>query len=124
MRVLDGEQFLVRIFFGEADKWHRQPLDRALLDRLRREGFAGATVLRGVAGFGAASIIHTARLVDLGADLPMLIEVVDDQEHVDKLIPILDEMLTAGALVTVEKVRVLKYAAGQSRRHSAPPAES
>ena len=121
MRVLDGEQFLVRNFFGEADKWHRQPLDRALLDRLRREGFAGATVLRGVAGFGAASIIHTARLVDLGADLPMLIEVVDDQEHVDKLIPILDEMLTAGALVTVEKVRVLRYAAGQSRRSIPSP---
>jgi len=124
MRVLDGEQFLVRIFFGEADKWHHQPLDRALLERLRRAGFAGATVLRGVAGFGAASVIHTARLVDLGADLPMLIEVVDDQEHVDKLIPILDEMLTAGTLVTVEKVRVLRYAAGQARRHSAPPAES
>jgi PII-like signaling protein len=114
MRVLDGEQFLVRIFFGDADKWHHQPLDRALLERLRREGFAGATVFRGVAGFGAASVIHTAHLVDLSADLPVVLEVVDDQEHVDKLIAILDEMLiSAGALVTVEKVRVLKYAAGQ-----------
>jgi hypothetical protein len=124
MRVLDGEQLLVRIFFGDADKWHHQPLDRALLERLRREGFAGATVLHGVAGFGAASVIHTAHLVDLGADLPVLIEVVEDQEHVDKLLPILDEMLTSGALVTIEKVRVLRYAAGQPRSNRAPSTKS
>jgi PII-like signaling protein len=115
MRVLDGEQFLVRIFFGDSDKWHHQPLDRALLERLRREGFAGATVLRGIAGFGAASVIHTAHLVDLGSDLPVLVEIVEDQEHVDRLLPILDEMLTKGALVTIEKVRVLRYAAGEPR---------
>ncbi|HEY1694383.1 MAG TPA: DUF190 domain-containing protein [Polyangiaceae bacterium] len=120
MRVLDGEQFLVRIFIGDDDKWHHTPLDRALLDRLRREGFAGATVFHGVAGFGAASVIHTTHLVDLSGDLPVVIEVVDDQEHVDKLIAILDEMLTVGALVTLEKVRVLKYAAGK-RGGSAPP---
>ena len=120
MRVLDGEQFLVRIFFGDADKWHHQPLDRALLERLRREGFAGATVFHGVAGFGAASVIHTAHLVDLGSDLPVVIEVVEDQEHVDKLLPILDEMLTSGALVTIEKVRVLRYAPGPRRTSKAP----
>jgi len=109
MRVLDGEQFLVRIFFGDDDKWHHQPLERALIERLRREGFAGATVTRGIAGFGAASVIHTASIVDLSADLPIVVEVVDDQEHVDKLIPILDEMFSGGALVTVEKVRVVRY---------------
>ncbi len=113
MRVLDGEQLLVRIFVGDSDKWHHQPLDRALLERLRKEGFAGATVFRGVAGFGATSVIHTAHLVDLSSDLPVVIEVVDDQEHVDRLLPILDEMLTGGALVTMEKVRVLKYAPGR-----------
>ena len=59
MRVLDGDQFLVRIFLGESDKWHHTPLPRALLERLRREGFAGATVIHGVAGFGASSVIHT-----------------------------------------------------------------
>src|SRR5580700_8791064 len=112
MRVLDGEQMLVRIFIGDSDKWHHRPLHIALLERLRKEGFAGATVIRGVAGFGASSVIHTTSIVDLSADLPVLIEVVDDQEHVDKLLPILDEMLTKGALVTIEKVRVLKYAAG------------
>ena len=110
MRVLDGEQLLVRIFIGDSDKWHHQPLHRALLERLRKEGFAGATVTHGIAGFGAASVIHTSSLVDLSGDLPVLIEVVDDQEHVDELLPILDEMITSGALVTIEKVRVLKYA--------------
>jgi PII-like signaling protein len=119
MRVLDGEQSLVRIFIGDSDRWHHQPLDQALLERLRKEGFAGVTVLRGIAGFGAASVIHTAHLVDLSADLPIVIEVVDDQEHVDRLLPILDEMITRGALVTIEKVRVLRYAAGAPR--SIPP---
>ena len=121
MRVLDGEQLLVRIFIGDSDKWHHQPLDRALIERLRKEGFAGTTVIRGIAGFGAASVIHTSHLVDLSADLPILIEVVDDQEHVDRLLPILDEMITKGALVTIEKVRVLKYAAG-APRSLRPPA--
>ena len=65
MRVLDGDQSLVRIFIGECDTWHGSPLPRALLERLRAEGFAGATVIRGVAGFGANSVIHTASLVDL-----------------------------------------------------------
>jgi uncharacterized protein len=120
MRVLDGEQLLVRIFIGDSDKWHHQPLDRALIERLRKEGFAGTTVFRGIAGFGAASVIHTSHLVDLSADLPVVIEVVDDQEHVDRLLPILDEMITKGALVTIEKVRVLKYAAGAPRSVRTP----
>ena len=67
----------------------------------------------GVAGFGANSVIHTASLIELSADLPVVIEVVDDQAHVDRLIPILDQMITGGALVTVERVRVLKYAASK-----------
>jgi PII-like signaling protein len=114
VRVLDGEQFLVRIFLGESDKWHHTPLSRALLERLRREGFAGATVVHGVAGFGANSVIHTASLIELSTDLPVVIEVVDDQAHVDRLLPILDEMISGGALVTMERVRVLRYAAASA----------
>jgi uncharacterized protein len=110
MRALVGEQMMVRIFFGESDKWHHQSLETALLERLRRDGFAGATVFRGVAGFGANSIIHTTRLLDLSGDLPVVVEVVDTEEHVQRLAPILEEMLNDG-LVTIEKVRVLKYAA-------------
>lgn len=118
MRVLDGDKKLVRIFIGDADKVHHVPLERALLERLRREGFAGATVLRGVAGFGATSVIHTANLVDLSGDLPILIEVVEDEEHVQRLFSILDEMVSGGALVTVETVRVVRYAAGPRRPSS------
>ena len=115
MRVLDGSQFLVRIFLGESDRFHHTPLSRALLERLRRDAFAGATVIHATAGIGASSVIHTASLVELSADLPVPIEVVDDEAHVDRLLPILDEMLTGGALVTLERVRVLKYAAARRR---------
>jgi uncharacterized protein len=115
MRVLDGEQQLARIFIGEDEKWHHRPLHRVLLERLRREGFAGATVFRGVAGFGATSVIHTANIVDLSADLPIVIEVVDDEAHMERLIPILDEMVTGGALITMERVHVIKYAAAHER---------
>lgn len=111
MRVLQGEQVMARIFIGESDKWHHRPLSTALLERLRREGFAGATVFRGVAGFGAHSVIHTAHILRLSEDLPVVIEVVDTEEQMQKLSPILDEMVQEG-LVTLEKVRVLKYAAG------------
>jgi hypothetical protein len=113
MRILDGEQTLCRIFIGDSDKSHHHVLWRALLDRLRKEGFAGATVLHGVAGFGARSIIHTTNILDLSTDLPVVIEVVDDAEHIDKLTKILDEMLVGG-LVTLEKVRVHRYAAGKT----------
>jgi PII-like signaling protein len=109
MRVLDGEQVLIRIFIGESDRWHHAPLHRALLERLRKEGFAGATVMHGIAGFGASSVVHTAHILDLSTDLPVVIEVVDDAAHTDRLVEILDEMLDGG-MVTMEKVRVLRYA--------------
>jgi hypothetical protein len=112
MRVLDGEQVLVRIFFGESDKWHHQTLSVALLERLRKEGFAGATVFHAVAGFGARSVLHTTHLLRLSEDLPVVIEVVDTEEHIDRLLVILDEMVQEG-LVTLERARVLKYAPGQ-----------
>ena len=108
MRTLIGEQVMVRIFFGESDKWKHRPLEVALLERLRAEGFAGATVFRGVAGFGAKSVIHTTHLLELSSDLPVVIEVVDTPEHIEKLPPILEEMLGDG-LVTMEKVKVLRY---------------
>jgi len=110
MRALEGERLLVRIFFGESDKWRHRPLETALLERLRAEGFAGATVFRGVAGFGANSIIHTTHLLELSGDLPVVIEIVDSEEQIAKLTPILEEMMEDG-LVTMEKVRVLRYSA-------------
>lgn len=111
MRVLEGEQVMVRIFIGESDKWRHQSLTTALVERLRQEGFAGATVFHGIAGFGARSVLHTSSLLRLSEDLPVVIEVVDTAEHVERLKPILDEMITEG-LVTLEKVHVLKYKPG------------
>ncbi len=110
MRVLEGEQVLARIFFGESDRWHHRPLADALLERLRQEGFAGATVLRGVAGFGAHSVIHSAHVLRLSQDLPVVVEVVDTAERMARLEAIVEEMVGEG-LVTLEKVRVLRYAA-------------
>jgi len=109
MRVIDGDQMLVRVFIGESDKWHHQPLSHALVERLRREGFAGATVFHAVAGFGARSVLHTASILRLSEDLPVLIEIVDSEEQIERLKPILDEMIGEG-LVTIEKVHVLRYA--------------
>jgi PII-like signaling protein len=112
MRTLSGEQVMVRVFFGESDRWHHRPLEIALLERLRREGFAGATAFRGSAGFGANSVIHTTHLLELSSDLPIVVEVVDSEEHIERLLPILDEMLDDG-LVTMEKVRVVRYSAAR-----------
>jgi hypothetical protein len=120
VRVLDGEQQLVRVFVGESDRWHGRPLADALVERLRSEGFAGATVLRGISGFGAHSVMHTSHLLELSSDLPIVIEIVESPERVEELVRILDEMVTEG-LVTLERVRVLKYAAG---RRGAKPARS
>ncbi|MEK7703613.1 MAG: DUF190 domain-containing protein [Myxococcota bacterium] len=113
MRVLDGEQVLMRIFVGEAGRQHGEPLYQRLVELLRREKIAGATVLRGVAGFGASSYLHAAHLLRLSQDLPMVIEVIDSQEHLDRVMPQIDAML-GGGLVTLEKVRVVRYAPGKA----------
>jgi len=108
MRKLDGEQVLMRIFIGESDRWEHRPLHAALLELFRTRGLAGTTILRGVAGFGANSVVHTANILRLSADLPLVIEIVDSQEHLDSVLPDVERMMQGG-LVTLEKVRVLKY---------------
>jgi len=111
MRKIEGEQVLMRVFIGESDKWERRPLYAALLELFRAKGLAGATVLKGVAGFGPDSIIHTAGILRLSSDLPMVIEVVDTQEHLDGILAEVDRMMSGG-LITMEKVRVLRYERG------------
>jgi hypothetical protein len=115
MRVLDGEQRLVRIFVGESDRWKHQPLHLALVERLRAEGFAGATALRGIAGFGARSVLHTTQVLRLSEDLPIVVEVVESPAQVERLLPILEEMVADG-LVTIETVHVQRYAPAPGRR--------
>jgi len=109
MTKLTGENILMRIFIGETDRYGHKPLYEALIELFRREGFAGATVIRGIAGFGARSIYHTDKLLRLSADLPIVIEVVDTQEKLDRIMPQIDEMLSGGGLITIEKVRVIRY---------------
>jgi uncharacterized protein len=101
---------LLRIFIGESDRWHHQPLYEAIVLKARELGLAGATVLRGPMGYGAKSHLHTSKILRLSMDLPIIIEIVDSEENVNKLIPLLDEMVQDG-MVTLEDVRVLKYRA-------------
>jgi PII-like signaling protein len=110
MRKLDGEQVLVRIFIGESDKIDGKPLYQALVEKLRQEQISGTTVLRGILGYGARSIIHTANILQLSHDLPVIIEVVDTQENIDRVLPHIESVIGDG-LITMEKVRVLHYGA-------------
>lgn len=105
---MEGEGKLLRIFIGESDTWHGKPLYHAIVERVRAEGLAGATVLRGIEGFGADSRIHTTRILRLSEDLPVVIEIVDTEERIAAILPLLDEMVSEG-LVTLERVEIIAY---------------
>ena len=102
------EGYLLRVFIGESDKAGHKPLYEEIVLKAREAGLAGATVLRGVMGFGKNSILHTAKILRLSEDLPMVIEIVDSREKVEAFVPTLDEMIKDG-LVTIEKIRVIQY---------------
>ena len=112
MRKLNGEQVLMRIFIGESDKHKGRPLYRVLVETLRREKLAGTTVLRGILGFGAQSHLHMANILRLSQDLPIVVETIDSQENIDRILPEVEQMIGDG-LITIEKVRVLRYHAEQ-----------
>lgn len=109
---LEGERTLMRIHIGESDKWRGKPLYQALVEFFRQEGFYGATVLRGVGGFGSSSRaqgqVHTTKILRLSQDLPLVVEVVEYSERIERILPKLDEMV-GGGLITLEKVRVILY---------------
>ena len=104
------EGYLLRIFVGESDRHDHHPLYEAIVLKARELGLAGATVVRGVMGFGKHSILHTAKILHLSEDLPMIVEIVDSLEKVESFLPFLDEMITDG-LVTLEQVKVIHYKA-------------
>jgi len=108
----EGERTLMRIHIGESDKWHSKPLYEAIVELLRKEGFSGVTVLRGVGGYGGSSVYHTDKLLRLSQDLPIILEVIEAQERIDQILPQLDEMVEGG-LITLEKVRVILYRAAK-----------
>jgi len=105
---LSEEGMLLRIFVGETDQYKGKALYEQIVLRARELNLAGATVVRGIMGFGADSRMHTAKLLRLSEDLPIVIELVDTEDNLNKLIPFLDEAVTEG-LVTLEKVRIIKY---------------
>lgn len=104
------EAMLLRIFIGETDKWKHHPLYEAIVLKAREIHLAGATVLRGPMGFGKSSRLHTAKILRLSMDLPLVIEIVDTEEKIRSFLPLLDEMM-GGGLVTLEKVQVIDYRA-------------
>ena len=104
--------YLLRVFVGESDKHGHVPLYEAIVSKARETGLAGATVLRGVMGFGRHSVMHTAKILRLSEDLPMIVEIVDSLEKIEAFLPILDTMVPEG-LVTLEQVRVIHYRSAQ-----------
>ncbi len=107
---IEGHGLLARIYIGESDQWHGRPLYEAIVHLLRERGLAGATVVRGIEGFGAKQHVHTARILSLSSDLPILVEVVDQEDRLRAVLPELEAMVSDG-LITLEPVEVIAYRA-------------
>ena len=107
---IEGEAILLRIHIGEADKYQGKPLYKKIVELLRENHIAGATVLRGILGYGKSTRIHAASILDLSEDLPIIIEVIDNEDKINAVLPKIEPLITNG-LITMEKVRVLKYSA-------------
>jgi uncharacterized protein len=105
---LEGKAKMVRIHFGEADKWNDKPLYRAIVEKCRELDIAGATVFRGIEGYGASTLIHRAHLLSFSSDAPIMVSVIDSEEKIEQLIPHLDKMVDEG-LIAVSEVEVIKY---------------
>jgi uncharacterized protein len=120
---LTEDAVLLRIFISEGDRWHHQPLYEAIVLKAREAHLAGATVLRGPLGFGKSSVLHTAKILRLSMELPLVIEIVDAEEKIRAFLPRLDEMMKGG-LVTLEKVKVLHYRADTEPQTPAPDHEA
>lgn len=115
MHGLTGERVLMRIHIGERDHFEGMPLYEAIVQLLRKRGYAGATVTRGIMGFGATATLHTDKVLRLSVDLPIVIECVDTEERINSILPELDAMM-GGGLITLEKVRVIAYRAEERAR--------
>jgi len=118
---LSGDGKLLRIFLGESDKIEHKPLYEVIVEEARKRGLAGATVLRGIEGFGANSrVIHTAKILRLSEDLPIVVEIVDTEENIRQFRPRVDELFEksgSGGMVTIEKAEVIRYSAGRSDKN-------
>ncbi|MEJ5173394.1 MAG: DUF190 domain-containing protein [Hydrogenothermaceae bacterium] len=111
---VQSEAVLLRIHIGEADKFEGKPLYKKILSVLRENKIAGATVIRGIAGFGKSTILHTASIIDISEDLPIIIEVIDREENINAVLPKIDDLIKDG-LITMEKVKVIKYTSSKDK---------
>ena len=111
---LEGKAKMLRIHFGEDDKWQGKPLYQAIVEKCRELGLAGATVLRGFAGYGASTLVRRSHLLSLSRDLPVMVSVIDTEENIRKLLPVLDEMVGEG-LIAMSNVEVIRYSHDESR---------
>lgn len=105
---LEGKAKMLRVYFGEDDKWHGKALYSAIVEKCRELDIAGATVLRGMAGYGASTLIHRSHVFSLSHDAPVMVSIVDSEEKIQKLIPFLDEVVGDG-LIAISEVEVIKY---------------
>jgi len=105
---INEDGVLLRVFIGESDRWEHRPLYEAIVQKVRELGLSGATVLRGIEGFGANSVVHKAKLLELSSDLPIVVEIVDTKEKVQAILPVLETMVSEG-MITMEYVRILAY---------------
>ncbi len=108
MAEFDGEQVLLKIYIGESDHYDGKPLYQWIVERLKQQKFRGATVIRGIMGFGAGSHVHSTHILRLSQDLPIIIEIIDTQGKIDSMIPWIKDVIGKG-LITIEKVHVLRY---------------
>ncbi len=114
MHGFTGERVLMRIHIGESDKYRGKPLYQELVELLRRRHYAGATVFRGIMGFGASSKVHTDRFLELSSDLPIVVECVETEARIDAILPEIDDMI-GGGLITLEKANVIVYRGAEAR---------
>jgi uncharacterized protein len=122
MMELKGEAKLLRVFLGEADALRHTALYDSIVREARAAGLAGATVWRGITGFGLSSRVRTSRILDLSTDLPIIVEIVDQEEKIDRFLPKLHDMFEAaqcGGLITMEKVQIIKYIHGKKSESGA-----
>ncbi len=106
--MLHGKATRLTVLIKEDERWHHRPLYTEIVHRAHQAGLAGASVFRGIEGYGASSVLHTTRLLELSSDLPIVIEIVDREDRIDAIVPVLDEMVGDG-LMTVERVHVVDY---------------
>lgn len=117
MPKITGRAKRLRIYLGESDRWKGKPLYQALVETAKKLDMAGATVFRGIVGYGANSRIHTANILDLSSDLPITVEIIDSDEYIGKLIPYLDEMVKEG-MVTIEDISIIQYGHKSGKRQN------